>query len=289
MSVVTQTVIPVFLLGLVGFIIGKIRKVDVKPFTDLIIFITGPALIISSLTKAKIEITNSFSVALGSLSVMLVMGTIAIIILKLTKSKKKGLILPIAVGNTGFLGFPVALFAFGNEGLARALIYDITNGLILFSIGIYIVARRNHLKEIFKLPLVYTLPFALTLNYFHIAIPPMIDKPLEMIGLMTIPLALMLLGYNVAHLKIKSFPLALGASVLRIGGGFLVAFAVVNLFSLTGLVKNIIILEAAMPSAVMSMILCQRYNQDADLAASIVLIGTMLSIVSIPLILSMIQ
>ena len=114
----------------------------------------------------------------------------------------------------------------------------------------------------------------------------MVDRPLETIGLVTIPLSLLILGYKLASIKIKSIKTAIFASLFRIVVGFLIGFFYISVFGIQDLNANILQLQAAMPSAVMSLVLCQKYKRDADLVAPVVLISVLISLISIPLILS---
>lgn len=285
MQLILQTVIPVFLIILVGYIIGKYKKINVQLLVDLIVYITAPCLIFASISKSDINLTDFFTMALAAIGVMLILGIFIFIILKITKSKKVGLYLPMMSGNTGYLGYPVALLAFGVAGLSRAVVFDMMNSLFLYSLGIYIIHHRNEIKEMFKVPLLYAVVIGLLFNLLKLRLPELIFKPIEMIGMITIPLALLVLGYKLTKIKVSSTKIAVLASLFRIVGGFLVALLIIKLFSLTGLLRNIILLQAAMPSAVMSMILTAKYKRDASLVASIVLITTVMAIFTIPLIL----
>ncbi|MCK4733902.1 MAG: AEC family transporter [Methanophagales archaeon] len=119
-----------------------------------------------------------------------------------------------------------------------------------YSFGIYIVHHRNEIQEAFKVPLLYAVIIGLVVNLLKIPIPQVIFTPIEMVGMITIPLALLVLGYKLTEIKISAAKTASLASVFRILGGFLVAFLLIKLFSIDGLVKDIIVLQAAMPSAV---------------------------------------
>lgn len=284
-GLIIQTVIPVFLIILLGFIIGKYKKINTQPFINLIVYIAGPCLIFSSVSRSDINLADFSIIALAASGVILFLALIIFIIFKLTKSKKTGLYLPMTIGNTGYLGYPVALFAFGIAGLSRAVVYDMINSLFLFSLGIYLIHHKNEIKEMFKLPLLYAVVIGLLFNLLKIPVPDIIFKPIEMIGTITIPLALLVLGCQLTKIKISSAKTALLASLFRVVGGFLVALLIVKLFSITGLVRNIILIQAAMPSAVMTMILTAKYKRDSSLVASVVLMTTILGIVTIPLIL----
>jgi len=282
-----QTVIPIFSIILVGYAIGKFKKVDIQAFVDLIVYIAGPCLIFASISRSDINLTDFTTIASAALAIILIMAFSAFIIFKLTNSDRKGLYLPMVFGNTSYLGYPVALFAFGMDGLSRAVVYDMMNSLVIFSLGIYIVHHRNELQEAFKVPLLYAVVIGLAVNLLQIPVPNVLFTPIELIGMITIPLALLVLGYKLTEIRISAAKIAILASVFRIGGGVLVALAIINLLSIDGLVKDIIVLQAAMPSAVMAMILAAKYDRDASLVASVVLITTVLSVISIPIILSM--
>jgi len=289
MQVLLQTVIPVFSIILVGYAIGKIKKLDIQTLIDVIVYISGPCLIFASIAGSDINLTDFTIIAVSALTIILIMALFVSLTLKITNSDKKGLYLPMVFGNTSYLGYPVALFAFGMDGLSRAVVYDMMNSLVIFSLGIYIVHHKNEIQEAFKVPLLYAVVIGLLFNLLKIPVPHVLFQPIEMVGMITIPLALLVLGYKLTEIKISAAKIALLASVFRLLGGFLVAFLLIKLFSIDGLVKNIIVLQAAMPSAVMSMILSAKYERDASLVASVVLITTVLSMLSIPLILSIIQ
>jgi len=284
-----QTVLPIFLIIAVGYAIGTRRnvEVEVQPFIDLIVYVAGPCLIFASIARSDINLTDFTTIAGAALAIVLIMTLVAFLIFNLTKSDKKGLYLPLVFGNTSYLGYPVALFAFGMAGLSRAVVFDMINSLVIFTLGIYIVHQRNEIREAFKIPLLHAVVVGLAFSLLHIPVPDVIFTPIEMIGMITIPLALLVLGYKLTEIKLTAVKVAVLASVFRILGGFLVALAIIELLSIEGMVRDIILLQAAMPSAVMGMILAAKYDRDASLVASVVLITTVLSLISIPLILAM--
>lgn len=285
LQLILQTVIPVFLIILIGYIIGRYKKISIQPMIDLIVYIAGPCLIFSSISTSDISLEDFTTIALSAIAIIIIMALLVFLILKIKKSDKKGLYLPMVIGNTGYLGYPVALFAFGVSGLSRAVVFDMIGSLYLYSFGIYIIHHKNEFKEMFKVPLIYAVVIGLFFGLLKIPVPQIIFKPVEMIGMITIPLALLILGYKLTEIKISSARTAVFASLFKILGGFLIALLIVKLFSVSGLAKNIILLQAAMPSAVMSMVLTAKYNRDAELVASVVLITTILSVFTLPLIL----
>jgi predicted permease len=284
LEIVLQTVIPVFLTILVGFLISKKKKLDIQPIVDLVVYIASPCLIFASMVSSKLPISNFLQVFIAACLIIIIQGAITLLIIRRT-TKENELSLPVVIGNSGFLGYPVALFAFGTLGLSNAIAYDMANSLFIFSIGIYLVHHKNDIKEMFKLPLIYAVILGIIFNLFKINVPEIIFKPIEMIGTIAIPLALLVLGYNLNQIKLTQINKAFLLSLSRILGGLLIAILIVAILRIEGVQKNIILLQSAMPSAVMSMILASKYHRNPELISSVVLITTLISIVTIPLIL----
>ncbi|MCK5282685.1 MAG: AEC family transporter [Nanoarchaeota archaeon] len=282
---VLNTVIPVFLIILLGFLIGRKKQINIQPIIDLIVYIAGPSLIFTSMSRSEISISDFSAIFFAATLIIIILGSLFFFILKITKSKKVGLYLPAVIGNTGYLGYPVALFAFGNLGLSHAIVYDMANSLFIFSLGIYIVHHKNEFKEILKVPLIYAVVFGVLFNIFQIHVPDAVFKPMEMIGAITIPAALLILGYKLTEIRLSKIKIALLVSLFKVVGGFIVGLTIISIINIEGTLRNIILIQSAMPSAVMSMILTHKYGRDSDLAASVVLISTVMSIITIPLIL----
>jgi malate permease and related proteins len=282
---ILRVVIPVFLIVVLGFFIGKKKKVNIQVLIDLLIYVSGPALVFSSISIAEVQMSNFLTMILAAAGVIALLMVVTFVYFKITNDKRKGIYLPIATGNTGYLGFPVALFAFGAIGLSHAIIYDIVNGLFLFSFGIYIVNKKNDFKEMFRTPLLYAAILGILFNIYKIQTPEIILKPIEMIGMITIPAALLVLGYKLTEIKIKSFKTALSIALFRIVGGFLAALLIVSMFSISGVARSIILIQSSMPPAVFSMILTSKYKRDAALVSSVVFLGILISLITLPLVL----
>lgn len=283
LELILNTVIPVFIIIGIGSLIGLFRKIETDGFVNLLVYIAAPCLLFSTVSKSSMSLGSFFHIMLVAACIIIITGFLAFLFLR--KSPRKGLYLAMVFGNTAYLGYPVSLFAFGAEGLALAVVFDAVVSLFLFSVGIYIVHRKNEIKESFRVPLIYAVILGLIVNFLGFNIPELIFKPIEMAGMITIPLALLVLGYRLTEIKISNAKTVVLASLFKIVGGLLVALLVVKLFSIEGLPKSIILLQASMPSAVMTMVLCQKYKQDSALVASVVLVTTLLSVVTIPLIL----
>ncbi|MBN1156254.1 AEC family transporter [Candidatus Woesearchaeota archaeon] len=283
-----ETVLPVFLIIAIGYILGFVKKIDTKQITDLLIYISAPCLIFTSIAKNKIGFYDMASIAVASALIIIITGVGAYFLLKLIKKENSGLVLPMTFSNTAFLGYPVILMAYGAEGFSRAVIPDMVCAIFMYSIGIYLLNRKHGFEKIFRTPLIYAVILGIAASF--ISISSVIMKPLELIGSITIPLALLMLGYRMKEIKIVSFEIALGASIYRILGGFLVSLLVVKLLSITGIAMKAVVLQASMPSAIMTMVLCQKFEkEDAAVVATTVLVTTLMGLVALPLILNFLK
>jgi predicted permease len=138
----------------------------------------------------------------------------------------------------------------------------------------------------FKVPPVYAAILGLILNFTGVNLPEIILRPLELIGLMVIPMVLLVLGSNLSKIKVTSVPTTLLASFLRVGIGLGFGFLAANIFGLTGVLRAVVILDSAMPAAVNAAILATRYNNEADLVSGVVFVTTLASLAVIPFLLT---
>lgn len=109
MQVLVQTVIPVFSIIILGYAVGKLKKFEIQTLIDLIVYISGPCLIFSSITSSNLNLTDFTTIAGAALTIILAMALLAFLAFKLTQSAEKGLYLPMIFGNTSYLGYPVTL------------------------------------------------------------------------------------------------------------------------------------------------------------------------------------
>ena len=187
--------------------------------------------------------------------------------------------------NSGNMSFPLSLLAFGDEGLAIAVIYYVAISLMVYSLGIYIAKGEGGFKEIFRLPLIYATVVGLALNFTDVAVPKPILSTLDMLGAATIPLMLISLGYHLHSTHITSFAISSSGTLIRILGGAMLGYSATVLFGIEGLEQKIIILSSSMPSAVINFIVSYRYKLQSELVASIIALSTIVSLFTTPVIL----
>ncbi len=279
-------VFPVFCIIGLGYLFASFKKIDLKPIIDVLLYLTIPALVVSSLTKKSYLPGDLAQIALAVAGVVLATALLSRAYLTLTKKRAlRGFYLPTMFMNSGNMGFPLALLAFGTDGLAVAVVYFIAAGLLVYTLGIYIAKGKGGFTEIFKLPLIYAAVIGLTLNLGGMKLPGPVLTTLDMLGAATIPLMQLSLGHHLYSASITSLRTSIAGSVIRIGGGVAIAIVMVNLLGIDGLERKIIILSSAMPSAVITFLMSYKYRLQSELVASIVATSTFMSIVTTPLVL----
>ncbi|PIN85497.1 MAG: hypothetical protein COV47_01830 [Candidatus Diapherotrites archaeon CG11_big_fil_rev_8_21_14_0_20_37_9] len=279
-----------FIVAFIGFIFQKKFGFDQKSLANILIYITGPALTFAAIYSKEIILHEFFVIGVSAFAVMFASGIFAYLLYRVLGYTGTGMILPAMFMNSAYLGFPVALFAFGEEGLQYAIIYDLFETLLMFSLGVFLVQsalkkKREKLAGILKLPLIYAISFAIIFNFAQIQIPSVLVESLNLLGLATIPLALLSLGGRLAQLKIGSLKIPVAAVFSRLAIGAVIGLAFVYLFNLSGILASIVLLLSVMPPAVNSYVLNEKFSNEADNAATAVLIGTILSVIPIGIIL----
>ena len=279
--------LPIIICALLGFVFAKFKRMDIKSLADFIIYIASPALVIYSLSNEHLQFTDISAIAISAALVILGAGVITFCLAKLFRlSLPTGLYLPIMFMNSGFIGYPISYFIFGHAGLSRAIIYDIMNAILIFTVGIYLVSRRRDHWQILKMPFIYAVLIGLAISFWGIKIPHSISASFGIIGNAAIPLAIFMLGYRLAGINFSSWKTSLLASALRIGVGFSLAFLIINLFKLGAINRQIILLSSSLPSAFTTIALAEEYDADPELVASTIAFSTLLCLIILPFLLT---
>lgn len=288
-SEILNVVLPTFIAILIGYIIGKTVAIDMAGVVDIIFYVGLPALAFVSILSQHIVLLDAIKVWA---SVLIISGGCAAgawILFKVRREKHTSLYLPIFLSNTVNIPFPIISLAYGAAGLLVATLYYIPNVIMIYSIGVFIAAGKSwneNLRTVLKVPTVYAAVIALALNLFHATVPILVMKPLSFIGGMVTPAVVLTLGYSLSKIKITSVPTTLMASIIRLGGGLALGILAVYIFHITGVLRSVVILMSAMPSAVNTYILAAKYKNEAETVASVVLVTTLASLVIIPFLLS---
>ncbi|MCJ7605008.1 MAG: AEC family transporter [Dehalococcoidales bacterium] len=285
---IIDVVTPAFFAILVGFLVGKLLKINMAPVVDLTLYVGVPALVFVSLMEKDIVLLDAAKIWSAALVIMAGCAVIAILVFKSLRQKHSGLYVAISMMNTVNLPFPIIYLAYGTEGLVVATLFYIPNIILMYSLGVYVMSGRHwkeNVREVLRQPVVYASVLGLAFNFLKVPVPDLVINSLDFIAMMAIPLVLIVLGYNLSKVRIASFPTTLLASFLRIGVGLGLGLLMAWALDLTGLDRTVVILVSAMPAAAATSILATKYDNEPETVSSVVFLPTVASLGVIPVLL----
>ena len=285
---ILNVILPTFITILIGFIVGKIIKIDLDGVIDLIFYVGLPVLAFVSILNQQIVMLDAVKVWAAAVMVSLGCAAAGWLLFKALKSRHSGLYLPISLPNTVNIPFPIVSLAYGPAGLFIATLYYIPNIFLIYTAGVFIAAGKNwrdNLIAVLKVPTFYAVILALLFNAGKINVPSLIMSPLDFIGGMVTPALVLTLGFSLSKVKITSLPVTLSSSFIRLGVGLAIGLAIVYFFDITGITRSVVVLMSAMPSAVNTYTIAAKYKNEPELVASVVMVTTILSLVMIPFLL----
>lgn len=277
-------VIPVFLLVAAGFLFAHWKKISLTSVTEIIVYLGTPSLVFGSLASKPLQPADIAVLFTGILIIFAAVGLLIRLYFFCFRFHSRGFALPTLFMNAGNMGIPLALFAFGQAGFQRATLMFVMITFLQYSLGIYILNGHSNWTEIFRLPLIYAAVAGLCVNLAQIKIPELLLQPVTMLGQATIPIMLISLGYRLHQVESLQWGHALGGALLRIVGGFVSANIAAHLIGAEGVNRQVLLLYGSLPAAVVNFILTEKYRQDPGLAASIVVLSTLISVVTVPVV-----
>lgn len=283
---ISNIVFPVFIIIGVGFLFSKLKKIDITPINELVVYITTPCLIIHSLSKFPINLAIAGKIFLIITLIIFISILIASILIKAMQLDYRVYLPPVLFANTGNMGLPLVYFAFGQYGFNIGILCLVANTILHYSVGIIILNASRNPWEILKLPLIYSTLVGIIISVTQFELPLMIERSIKLLGDISIPAMIFSLGYKLSELRLSRVFTSFLFGSLRIFLGLFIGILLVRLFGLDGIEAKVVILQAAMPPAVFNFVLAEKYNQDSKTVASIIMAGTIVSFFVIPLIIS---
>ena len=280
---------PVFILAAVGF--GWVKfgfEYRVEFVTRLAMTLSVPCLIFVALMTADIDPQALGALSLASFTAYGLVSLIFLGIVKLRKLDISTYLAPLVFGNTGNLGLPLAMFAFGEEGLSYAIVVFAVMAILSFTIGVWVVAGGGSLLRVIKEPVVAATFLGALFLWQGWQTPTFLTNTLQLIGQMAIPIMLITLGVAIARLETRDMGRAVWLSSAKILVCVGAAYLATRWFDLGPIPSAVLIVQVATPVAVTSYLLAEKYGHDAQPVAGLVVASTLLSMISLPLILALV-
>ena len=284
---VAAVLAPVFVMAALGYgwrLTGA--PFDLPFVTRVIMYVAGPCLVFTSLSQLTLPLSEFWSMVGAIIVVTLTVAAVSAVLIKLLGLSQRSFLPALTLGNTGNLGLPLCLFAFGEEGLGLAVAIYVTNSLLQFTFVPLLNSRVSVVRTLLTTPMLYGAVAGLAVEIGDVAVPMWLANTLGSIGDLLIPLMLMALGNTVGGLTAHNMRRAFGLGAARLIISFVVAVGVSFALGLSGVAQGVLVLQGAMPAAVFSYLFAARYERDADDIAGIVLVSTLLGALTLPLLVS---
>ena len=278
-------IFPVIFIAFVGYIYAKKENINMDTTNKINLEIFIPILVFYSISERLPSIINIGYFSLGGVMVVLGSGVLLYPIVKLIKANPKSFLPPMMFNNSINLGFPLSLFAFGEDALVMFISLSLVQVIGQFTIAPIMYGGEIKWIKIIKNPVIIATIIGLLFNYFNIHFPDVINISLKIISQVSIPLVLFALGVRLTHIELKYWKLGLLGAILCPISGVIMAIIAIQIFDYTQTQQALIILFGALPPAVLNAIMAEQYKKDTIMVASVVVIGNLFSLISIPFVL----
>jgi len=275
-------IFPVVAIVLVGYFYASKYQPNMDTANNINMNIFLPALMFSVLSKESFQIQNYQMLALSGVLVVLGSGVIAWIVAKALNINIKTFVPPMMFNNTGNVGLPIAVLAFGEIALGAAVVLFAIEMLLHFTFGAYILSKNTNFISIFKSPILIATLLGLFVNLVDLQFWLPMTQMLDLLGDAAIPLLLFTLGTRLIGINYNDWKLGALGSILCPLSGLIVMLLIIQFVELEHLHYQQLILFAVLPPAVLNHMMAEKYNQQPETVASIVMIGNVGSLIVLP-------
>lgn len=286
---VAEIVAPVFLLAGIGFAWVKLGfEYRLEFVTRMGMTLAVPSLVFVALMQLEIDRSSVTSLLLAAAAAHIVILALSFVFLRGVRMDQRTYLGPMIFGNTGNLGLPLALFAFGETGLGLAVVVFAVTAIGTFTLGLRLVAGKGSYLTIVKEPMVGATLLGGLFLWQDWQTPVFLTNTLELLGQMAIPLMLITLGVAVARLTPGSLGKAVVIAVVKLVVCIGAAWVTGQVFDLSDVAFGVLVLQMSTPVAVTSYLLAEKYKAGATAVAGLVVVSTLLSVATLPVVLALI-
>jgi predicted permease len=282
-----SVVAPVFLVALVGLAWARSgAHFDEASISRLVLNVGVPCLLFRSLTTLEVSPFQLAQMAGLTVAVMSLFAIGGLAVLKALRLPSHTFLGPLIFTNSGNIGIPICLFAFGETGLALAMTYFAVSAIFHVSLGGPLFAGTFSWRPFLRSPLTWAVAITVPVVAFGVPVPDWLSRTTSLLGDIAIPLMLLTLGVSLSKMHPDSVGRSILLALVRFGLGVAAGFLVATVFGIEGLPRKVLILQAAMPVGVLNYLFAHRYGRSPEQVASLVLVSTLLSVLTIPALLA---
>ena len=277
---------PVLIVAGIGY--GWARSGQPYPtdfVTRLVLNVSTPCLVLSTLSRAEVDLGVFGQMALACVIISALMALIGWGLSRAIGTDPRVLVPAYMFPNTGNMGLPISLYAFGEPGLALAVAFFVVLSVGHFSVGLMLSGAAQSWRRLLLNPVIISLCVALMVLLLDLQLPRWIDNTVGLLGAMSIPMMLLTLGVSLASIRPRQVGRGMWLGGLRMLCGAAIGWAMALALGLPPLAQAVLVMQSAMPVAVFNYLFAVRAGRSPETVASLVICSTLLSFLLIPLLL----
>lgn len=281
-------VFPIFAIVTLGFGYARRHAPDMTAANRINLDVFIPALIFSVLADRDVDLGSYGRLAIGAAVVVIGSGIIAWPIARLLGYRLRTFVPPMMFNNSGNMGLPLAMLAFGEPGLRAAVVLFVVENVLHFTLGTWMLAGRPHPLTLIRMPMLAATLLGLGFNLAGWSLPAPLAEALRMAGEVAIPLMLFALGVRMTGVDLSHWRIAAVGTLVYPLAGALCALASAAVLGIDGTQSAQLLIFGVLPPAVLNYMLAEQYGQEPEKVASMVLLGNLSSVLVIPAVLAMV-
>ena len=279
---ILSIIFPVFAIAVVGYLYGRYKRPDMTQVNQLNMSLFVPALVFSALASNSFDLSLYRDLALAGTAVIIGSGVLAWPFVRLLKVDYKTFIPPMMFNNSGNMGLPLALLAFGEKAVPIAVVLFIIEMVLHFTIGIYMLDHRINLLRLIRMPMIMATILGLIVGGLNIPLWQPLFVMTKMLGDVAIPLLLFSLGVRLTGISYKDWHLGAAGAIICPATGLAMVWGISLVLDLPPLQQSLLIIFGALPPAVLNYLVSEQYNQEPEKVASIVMLANLGSLIIMP-------
>jgi len=279
---------PIFAIVAAGFFYARKHKPEMAVANRLNMDIFVPALVFAAMAGKSFDLAAYAPLALGGFLVLATCGLLAWPVARLFGIQPKTLVPPMLFNNSVNIALPLAVLAWGENALPAAVILFMVENTLHFSFGARLLDPTTRLLTLWRIPVVFAAIAGLAVALLKVPVWQPAVIAIKMLGDVSVPLLLFSLGVRMTDVTFGEWKLSLGSALLRPLAGMAVAYGVIALLGLHGRDAAMLLVFGALPPAVLNFLFAERYKQEPQRVASIVLVGNMAALIFLPLALALV-
>lgn len=286
LTIFLNNLLPVLLAAGAGYLLAKLTDASPRPLSRVIFYIFSPCLIFTLLTQNNLSDGDILNVLLFTWATTILVGVIAWFVgkaFKLDRQILAAVLLASMFMNAGNFGLSVVLFAFGDLALSFASLFFVATAILAYTVGIIIASTGSAsipqaMLNLLKVPMIYSLFLAIVFMRTQWQVPLPVERTTTLLGNAAIPAMLVLLGMQLKKASWANMitPLAI-AGTMRLLVSPIIAMLLAFAFGISGVARQAVVLEAAMPTAVLTTVLATEYEANPSFVTAAVFVTTLVS------------